>query len=78
MIFALSMVVSISCVLWPVQFMTHDHNTRLFCNVFFAGMWLLLASAYVYRECFSFNGRSCVRFARQNEHRQRGLNEGVV
>lgn len=53
MIFALSIFTAISCLFWLLQFFTDSFGTYLFCNLFFAGSWIILASVYVYRECFT-------------------------
>ncbi len=53
MLFVLSIFTAISCLLWPLQFMSRGPGNTIFLNVFFASSWFILASAYVYRECFS-------------------------
>jgi len=49
MLFVLSVVTAMSCVLWPVQFLSRQQGTSVFLNLFLMVSWVSLASAYVHR-----------------------------
>ena len=51
MLFVLSVMTLMSCLLWPVQFLSRSIGNYVFLNLWVCFCWVVLASAYVRREC---------------------------
>ena len=51
MLFVLSIMTLMSCLMWPVQFLSRSRGNYVFLNLWVCFWWIVLASAYVHREC---------------------------